>query len=56
MPGAEKVDAGVISTAYPGEGEAEAAEGLLDRVLVVGAYVGCRAWGEAGSVGVVEKA
>lgn len=47
MPGADEVDAGVAAAARALEVESKAAEGVLDGVFVVGAYIGGGGGGEA---------
>jgi len=47
VPGAGEVDAGVAAAARALEVEGKAAEGVLDGVFVVGAYIGCGGRGEA---------
>ena len=55
VPGAEVVDACVAAAAGALEVEGEAAQGVLDGVLVVGADISGGGWGEGGAVGVGEE-
>jgi hypothetical protein len=55
VPGADEVDAGVAAAARALEVEGKAAEGVLDGVFVVGAYIGRGGRGEAAASCVGEE-
>ena len=56
MPDAEEVDASIATATGALEVEGEAAEGVLDHVLVVSSHIGGGCWGEDGAVRVGEEA
>lgn len=55
VPGAHKIDAGVVAAADAVQGEGEAVEGLLDGVFVVRADVGGTGFREGDAIGVGEE-
>lgn len=55
MPGSHQINAEIITPADTVQGEGEAAEGLLDSVFVMCAYVGCTGFRKGNSIGIGEE-